>query len=444
MLQLAAAEWIFLYRLEKKDHLWKRIILAVVCMLAAVWVIPGELHGVLANSLQYLFLFSITILSMALCMKEPFSNLILCGIAGYTLQHLFYLIFTGIDRVLFRDIELLGVTRIDPYAPPKQVDATMNLRQMMIYIGIYGVLYLATLFIVYLIAFDIFDPLIQKNHNFKLGTTNLLCLSGLLITVDVISNMITNEYTVSAVSYTLEISYNIIICLMILALFYSELSRSTLRDELSGTQYILKQSKNQYEVARKTTELMNIKYHDLRHRSEQMGDGDILFREEKEELRDILRMYDVQFQTESDVLNVILTEKNIRCREKNAELLCMADGAGFDNMKPHHLYALLGNAIDNALEAVCQLPEDERLINLYIKRQGEITHIHIENPYAGEIMLRGGMPITRKADRKYHGYGMASMKTIAEQYNGAVSVEAKNGIFALDITLLLPKSTEIA
>ena len=132
---------------------------------------------------------------------------------------------------------------------------------------------------------------------------------------------------------------------------------------------------------------------------------------------------------------MILTEKTLACRERSIQLLCMADGRGLEFVKTHHLYALLGNAVDNAMEAVDSLPEAERVISFSLRRQGELIHIHIENPCAGEIAMRSGLPVTTKGNEDYHGFGMLSMKTVAEQYGGGLSVQAEDGVFTLDVVL---------
>ena len=130
-------------------------------------------------------------------------------------------------------------------------------------------------------------------------------------------------------------------------------------------------------------------------------------------------------KTGNEVLDVILTEKTLACREQGIQLLCMADGRGLEFVKTHHLYALLGNAIDKA----------KRVISFSLRRQGELVHIHMENPCAGELSMRSGLPVTTKGDEDYHGFGMLSMKTVAEQYGGGLSVQAEDGVFILDVVL---------
>lgn len=69
-------------------------------------------------------------------------------------------------------------------------------------------------------------------------------------------------------------------------------------------------------------------------------------------------------------------------------------------------------------------------------------HIHVENPYVGAVFMRDGLPVTTKKDERYHGFGTLSMKTVAEQYGGGLSIRAEDGIFVLDIVLSATEARE--
>lgn len=439
LLQLLVGEGIFLLRLERKPGFRYLAPLSITVLFCITFLLPANNLGPISAAGQYLFMFLCTLAAIRLCFQEPFQNLLFCGIAGYTIQHLSYLLFTIVDRYVFYGIGYLGVPVVDPYSPSDISFSGFNPLQTALYFGIYIVDYLVIFFLVYLITFDLLDPLIRSNHNLRFGHANYIFLSGLLIVADVIFNMITLFYTAeNTVSNALEVSYNIFLCLLILALLYHQLSKQALKDELSGVRYVLEQGKRQYEQAQKTSELINIKYHDLRHLSVRLEKRGSLFPGEQEELEQILSNYDVQVRTGNEVLDTILTEKNLLCQKEAIQLICMADGSKLDFIKPHHLYSLLSNAFDNAIEAVRSLPESERFIHLYISCQGNLYHIQIVNPYQGSVALRKGIPLTHKEDQNYHGFGVLSMKTIAESYNGELIITAEDGFFSLDVLLTSP------
>ena len=102
-------------------------------------------------------------------------------------------------------------------------------------------------------------------------------------------------------------------------------------------------------------------------------------------------------------------------------------------MKPTDLSVLFGNALDNAIESVEKISDaDKRLIHLTISREKSFLRIRVENCYEGEINFVGGLPSTAK-DARYHGYGMKSIRSIVEKYNGSMTVKAQDGWFELRI-----------
>lgn len=95
------------------------------------------------------------------------------------------------------------------------------------------------------------------------------------------------------------------------------------------------------------------------------------------------------------------------------------------------LYTLLGNAIDNAIEAVMNLPEEKRLISLNIKDMGQMLYIEVENYFDGSLSVEDGVIITTKSDKENHGYGVRSIRMIAERYNGNVEIKTEGDLFSL-------------
>ena len=426
MAQLLLGEGMFLLRLERRGRFGVRAVGCAAALLVIAGVFPIVQYTAWYVSFLFLSLFVCTLPAMRLCFDEPWENLLFCGIAGYTVQHLAYLLFTVIGEVTQMHLLFGGVP--DPYSSAA-VDLSMfSPVQIIFYVNCY--------FLVYACTFELFDRKLKGNHDLHLGRTNLICLSGLLIAADVIFNMITNYYTTaSRASLLLERGYNVLVCVLILALLYNQLSRRELKAELDGVQHILEQGKKQYELARQNIDLINMKYHDLKHRSEALSARGAAALEEKAELDRALEGYSALVKTGSEVLDVILSEKMLLCRERGIEMTCMADGQGLGFIRTHHLYALLGNAIDNAVEAVEGLPQEKRVISLFVRSLGNLAHIHVENYYEGPLALRGGLPATTKGEKDYHGYGMPSMRAIAEQYGGTLSISAEGGIFLLDIIM---------
>ena len=56
-----------------------------------------------------------------------------------------------------------------------------------------------------------------------------------------------------------------------------------------------------------------------------------------------------------------------------------------------------------------------------------------ENYYAGDLTFRDGLPVTTKADKDYHGFGMQSIRMIVRKYEGELNTYTSDGVFHLNI-----------
>ena len=111
----------------------------------------------------------------------------------------------------------------------------------------------------------------------------------------------------------------------------------------------------------------------------------------------------------------------------------MADGKLLDLLGEADLYSLLGNALDNAIENVQKVSEELRIINLSVVKQDGIVKVHVDNYYNGELKFKGGVPQTSKGDSANHGFGIKSMRLIAEKYGGILRIAAEDNVFNLNI-----------
>ncbi|KFJ01443.1 GHKL domain-containing protein [Bifidobacterium stellenboschense] len=160
-----------------------------------------------------------------------------------------------------------------------------------------------------------------------------------------------------------------------------------------------------------------------------------------EQLERSVAEYSAQQHSGNPVLDVILTTKTRVCEERGITFTAVADGAllGAANMSSMDIATLFGNALDNAIEATSRLDDPERrLIRLALYRQGAFTVIRVENYY--DAVLRkdaAGDLRTTKRNATGHGFGVKSIRHIAAQYGGDVSITAEDHWFTL--TVLIPE-----
>lgn len=197
----------------------------------------------------------------------------------------------------------------------------------------------------------------------------------------------------------------------------------------------------QYQMSRENIEAINIKCHDLKHQIRALASGDATVSSRVlDEISREVDVYDSVVKSGNDALDTILTEKSLYCEKHGITLSCIAGGAALDFVEPTVLYSFFGNALDNAIEAVERMADPERRsIGLVVRRCGDTVSIHVENYFDGQVSFTGeGLPRTRKADGTNHGFGMRSMRQIAEACGGSLNCNASGDVFSLDALLFLP------
>ena len=103
------------------------------------------------------------------------------------------------------------------------------------------------------------------------------------------------------------------------------------------------------------------------------------------------------------------------------------------NIAATDLAIILGNALDNAIEASKKLPlEIDKLISLYIKVHGDHVIIIIKNPIQEIVDTE---KLLSNKNSIYHGFGIMSMKNIAAQYGGNIVFNVKDNTFETHIIL---------
>lgn len=234
-------------------------------------------------------------------------------------------------------------------------------------------------------------------------------------------------------------------CVYVLWVQINQKELLRLQGELAGINSALRTQKEQYEMTGETIESINRKCHDLKHQIRalrDMKDG-----KEREayldDLENDIMIYDTALKTGNRALDVVLMEKALFCKNHNIDWTCMADGSRLGFMRVEDIYAIFGNALDNAIRAVLELSHKEkRVISVKVIAQDNILVIQIQNYYESKLEFEGGLPLTTKEDKGEHGYGMKSIRYTAEKYNGTITVGAENQIFTLQILIPVPENKE--
>ncbi len=141
------------------------------------------------------------------------------------------------------------------------------------------------------------------------------------------------------------------------------------------------------------------------------------------QMQQILEQISPVVDVDNRVVSVILNEY-----VQNAKVADIS--FNMDVQVPHELfitavdlYILLGNTLDNAIEACADLPKDKRHICLKLKVHNDILFYQIENAVSSEYgkRIRG----------KNHGYGLKNVRRCVEKYNGTLEIQKEPEYFRI-------------
>lgn len=208
--------------------------------------------------------------------------------------------------------------------------------------------------------------------------------------------------------------------------------------ELDAIQSILQNQYIQYRQSRESIDVINRKYHDLKHqiaflRAEQDPQRRLDFLDGMEEE---IRIYEAQNKTGNSVLDTVLTGKSLYCARHGVELTCVADGARLNFMDVMDICSIFGNILDNAIECELGIPDrKKRLIHLAVYAKKRHLVIQCGNYCERELQFRDGLPVSTKEDGACHGFGVKSVRYTAEKYGGTVTIQNRDNWFELNIVI---------
>lgn len=269
----------------------------------------------------------------------------------------------------------------------------------------------------------------------------LILLSIFMLFSDVVVNAFVVYNVENSASIVLNVFsiYNIMTCVFALSVQFLMLSNEHYESELKIVESLWRKDKQTYEMTKESMEIINTKCHDLRKRIRIARKRSRIDEQELAEIEHAINIYEDNIKTGNETLDVILSEASFICRNNHITFIAIADGARLDFMSSGDIYSVIQNAINNATNAVMSVKEsDRRIIRVMVRENVGKTEIHVENYFnnVSGLQFEDGLPVTKK-DKRYHGFGMRSIKNICKKYNGTMNVEIEDDIFNLNIVFPL-------
>lgn len=303
--------------------------------------------------------------------------------------------------------------------------------------AVYGALFLA----IYLI-----EKKLQKDgENVRINTRELLTVIVITIAVFAVGNMsYLDQNMLFGSPFAGEMfAIRTLVDLSGMAVLYAyhiQTREVQMRFEVDTLQNILEMQYKNYQLSQESIEIVNRKYHDLKHqitllKAEANSRQSLKYLEEMEQ---DIRSYEAQNKTGNKVLDAVMTSKSLYCQNNDISLTCVADGTLLGFMAEMDISALFGNVLDNAIESVEKLEDKEkRLIHLSVAQQKNFLRIRVENYTEENISFQNGMPVTTKKDKHLHGFGMKSIQSTVRKYGGSVTTGVRDNWFELRVLIPL-------
>lgn len=234
--------------------------------------------------------------------------------------------------------------------------------------------------------------------------------------------------------------------LIIAFILFAQRSENTYYKELldANTNYLRAQTQYYEEIEKSDTEIRKIR-HDMKNNLTVLslllenGDHDRM-KSYLAELDASVQAADKGIRSGNSISDAILFDKKHKAEE--AGCLLTIDGVfTFTGMSAIDTCAILGNLLDNAIEAVSSLPPEKRRINLSFSRTDNYFIISQSNAGPKLMISDNNIISTSKNDKKNHGFGLLNLKEAVAHYQGETKITCEptdDDLYEFRMEIILP------
>lgn len=151
-------------------------------------------------------------------------------------------------------------------------------------------------------------------------------------------------------------------------------------------------------------------------------------------LNDDLTHIDTVMKTGNVMIDAILNSKLSLIKAKNITVDAKAVVPGEMSVSEVELCVIIGNLLDNAMEACVGM--EESWIRIFIGVLKEQLYISVSNSVKGKPQKQGRKYLSTKGTQG-HGFGLARIDSIVKKYDGYLNRQSEEGVFATEVMLPL-------
>lgn len=393
----------------KRERFWYLRFLGAICIGFPLYFLPDLTF--LTINFSYIICDIFVFLVGIFLIKGHIGRTGIYSIAAFAFQH-FAWNFVWIILDLFPNPELIT-----------GIGLTIS------YIAIFVFLNAILFALIQLRKFEISEEMINKPFIFIIAV--------IIIVITFILSQKVSSWNIIYRIYTALCALISLALLFIFPLYLNNLQKSSkLQNEVDVMNSLIVQQGHQNELQAEIREITNIRIHDIKHQLENL---EIYNNEETKNyiksLKSQIDLYEDFATTGYETVDIILTEKSLLCRSKKITFTYIVDGDSLRFIDKFDVVSLLGNLLDNSIEASEKEEEKYRVIKLIIKEINSIISINITN-YCHSIEHFDTHNYKSSKVDPFHGYGIKSIKYVAKKYGGSVDFKLTNNLF--NVTLLLP------
>lgn len=147
-------------------------------------------------------------------------------------------------------------------------------------------------------------------------------------------------------------------------------------------------------------------------------------------LDDDLTNVETVIKTGNRMADAILNSKLSLAAQKEIKVKAEANIPVALTVSELDLCTVIGNLLDNAMDACMELPVAERLIRIYMEMKGNYLYISVINTAGGKKKNN-----FRTTKGEGHGFGLKRIDMIAKKYGGYITRASEDGAFSTEVLL---------
>ncbi len=293
----------------------------------------------------------------------------------------------------------------------------------------------------------LFCFIILSRHRKNLNKTNGILVTFIYVII-IAATMIPLNYVITKAAegtsyiYFIPLNYQILTVLATLIFWLLEIIFMNYQSSFEKTTQYFQQNvlHNQYEEIKNIYLNMRGWRHDYHSHLQTIKAYLALnqFDEVQQYLSDLekdLSRVDSYVKSGNLMADAILNSKISIAESRNINVICKAELPEEIVIADIDMCVILGNLLDNAIEACLKIEEGKRFIRIYIAMMKNQLYISIQNSAKEELDFNERNYISTK--RGEHGLGMKRVKILIDKYNGYLNLQNEPGIFASEVTVPL-------